>query len=244
MATTSVADQLKTLVELQKLDAEIHRLRRELNSKPAEAARLKEAHERAVQGLQAAEARHKSLEVKRNQMETDLGQKEEQIKKLQVQLFQLKTNKEYAAMQREIEGFKADKSVLEEEVLKLMEEADRAKGQVAADRQVVKTQEEALAAQLQRIEEESQKIRASVEELRAARSALTPKVEPVVLAQYERILERKDGLALVPVRGYACGGCNMVLPPQVINEIQMGTRLVLCESCARILTVEPAESSA
>lgn len=241
MAAVSIADQLRVLLELQKLDSRIYRLRRELEAKPAEAARLKEDHDRAVQGLQAAEGRYKALEVKRNQMEIELGQKEEQIKKLQIQLFQVKTNKEYSALQREIEGFKADRSVLEEEVLKLMEEADRVKTQVAAERAVLNARETELAAQLQRIEGDSQRIRSAVEELRSSRAGLAPRVEPAVLSQYERILDRKEGIALVPVRGNACGGCNMILPPQVINEVQIGARLVPCGSCARILAIAPSE---
>ena len=63
-------------------------------------------------------------------------------------------------------------------------------------------------------------------------------MDPPALSQYERILERKEGSALVPVRGNACSGCNMVLPPQAINEVQMNTRLIPCESCARILYIE------
>ncbi len=238
MATVSIADQLKLLVDLQKIDGEIFHLRRQLEAKPTEAARLKEEHQRFTQGLQQAEQRYKALEVRRNQRETDLGQKEEQVKKLQIQLFQLKTNKEYSAMQKEIEGSKADKSVLEEEVLKLMEEIDRAKAQVAAEREQLKAREGELKSQLDRIEQESQRLRASVEELKARRGAAAPKVDPSSLAQYERILERKEEQALVPVVGDSCGGCHMILPPQTVNEVLANTRLVPCEACGRILYAE------
>lgn len=238
MATVSIADQLRILVDLQKIDGEIFCLRRQLQANPAAAARLKEEHQRFTLGLQQAEQRYKGLEVKRNQKETDLGQKEEQLKKLQVQLFQLKTNKEYSAMQKEIEGFKADKSVLEEEVLRIMEEIDGAKAQVVAEREQLKVREAELKSRLDAIEQESQKMRASAEELKAKRREALPKVDPGILAQYERILERKEGTALVPVVGDSCGGCHMILPPQAVNEVLANTRLVPCESCARILYVE------
>ena len=235
MATVSIADQLKLLVDLQKIDGEIFHLRRQLEANPAAAARLKEEHQRFTQGLQQAEARYKALEVKRNQKETDLGQKEEQIKKLQIQLFQVKTNKEYTAMQKEIEGFKADKSVLEEEVLRIMEEIDGAKSQVVSEREQLKARESELKSRMDGIEQESQRIKASVGELKAKRGTALPKVDPSILARYERILEWKEGLALVPVVGGSCGGCHMILPPQAVNEVQLATRLVPCEKCARIL---------
>ena len=238
MSAVSIADQLKVLIELQKLDGEIHRLRLELQAKPEETSRLKQEHQSRSHALQEAEGRYKTLEVKRNQLETDLGQKEQQTKKLQGQLFQVKTNKEYSAMQREIEGLKADQSVLEEEILKRMEEVDQAKAQVAAGRQSLKAEEEKLNSQLKQLEEESRRIEARMSQTQNERKLLTPRVDPAILAQYERILEHHEGLALAPVRGNACGGCFMGLPPQLINEVQLATRLVPCESCARILYME------
>lgn len=240
MSTVSIADQLKVLIELQKLDGEIYRLKRTLRAKPETENRLKQELKVITQGAQAADARYKALEVKRNQKETDLAQKEQQIKKLQGQLFQLKTNKEYSAMQKEIEGLKADQSVLEEEILRGMEEIEQAKAQVVSDRQNVKAEEEKLAGKLKTLEEEAGGTQAEIQQMQAKRSELTPKVEPVILAQYERILERREGLALVPVRGGACAGCYMGLTPQTVNEVQLTTRLIPCESCARILYMEPA----
>ncbi len=239
MSTVSIADQIKVLVELQHLDGEIYQLRGRAEAKPAEAAALKAEHQKAAQALQAVEAQHKALDLKRNQMEMDLGEKENQVRKLQGQLFQLKTNKEYTAMQKEIEGLKADKSVLEEEVLKLMDEVEQMKGRLHSEREAIKSHEAVLNAALARIEEEIRTIQGSIQQLRSQREAMLPRVDRQILSRYERILEHHEGLAMVPVRKGACGGCNMVLPPQMINEIQMAERLITCESCARILYIEP-----
>ena len=241
MSTVSIADQLKILIELQGLDGQIYQLKRELGLKPAEIARVKAEHQQFADGLKKLEDQHKSLEVKRNQMEIELGEKENQIKKLQGQLFQVKTNKEYSTLQKEIEGFKADKSVLEEEVLKFMEQIDQVKGGVTAERKELQSRESELKARLAKLDEETQRIQSSIQQLQSSRSALVPKLEPPILTRYERILVNKEGLALVPVKGEACSGCHMVLPPQMINEIHLATRLIPCESCARILYLESSE---
>ena len=241
MTTVSIADQLKVLMELQVIDSQIYQLQRELTSSPMEETRLKAEHQQVVDGLKRMENQYKALEVKRNQMEVDLEEKENQIKKLQGQLFQLKTNKEYSAMQKEIEGLKADKSVLEEEILKFMEETDQIKGRLATEREMIQSKESHLKAALAKLDEEKQKVQASIQQLQETRRTLAPKVDSQILARYERILAAKEGLALVPVRGEACGGCHMVLPPQMINEIHLATRLIPCESCARILYLELSE---
>ncbi|MDO8729678.1 MAG: C4-type zinc ribbon domain-containing protein [Candidatus Omnitrophota bacterium] len=243
MTTVAIADQLKALIELQKLDGEIYRLRRDLATQPVQAAQLKDEQAKRTLGLQTAEARTKSLELKRNQLEAELGSKEQQIKKLQTQTYQVKTNREYSALQLEVEGLKADKSVFEEEILKLMEEVEQAKAQTVSEKEQLKVQEGELKSRLDQIDQESRKIKNAIEQLQAARAALVPKVDPKVLKQYERILERKEGSALVPVRGNSCSGCNMLLPPQAINEVMMNTRLIPCESCARILYIEPEAGS-
>ncbi len=240
MSTVSIADQIKILVDLQRLDGEIYQLRRRVEAKPAESAALKAEHQQAAQALQAIEAQHKALDLKRNQMEMDLGEKENQIRKLQGQLFQLKTNKEYTTMQREIEGLKADKSVLEEEVLKAMDQVEQMKGQLHLEREALKSKEAVLNAAVVRIEEETRTLQGSIQQLQSQREALVPRVDRQVLKRYDRILEHHEGLALVPVRKQACGGCNMVLPHQKINEIQMVEQLITCESCARILYIDPA----
>ena len=239
MTTVSIADQLKVLLELQELDSKIYRLKQELSEKPAATALLKANQEQASHAVQTAETDYKVFEVKRNQMEMDLSKKESEIQKLQGQLFQVKTNKEYSALQKEIEGFKADKSVLEEEVLKLLEDVDQAKERLAGLRETLKTKQTALAEESARLEEEAKKIRISIEQFQAGRSQLIPKVDPQILARYERILENKNGRAMVPVKSNACGGCFMLLPPQLINEVHLASRLVTCESCARILYIEP-----
>ncbi|MBI1952590.1 MAG: hypothetical protein HYS41_00505 [Candidatus Omnitrophica bacterium] len=242
MATASITDQMKLLLKLQELDAELYSRRRELSLKPQQAARLKEEFEGLKGDVRKAQEELKAAEVKRNQLEMELGQKEGSLKKFQGQLFTVKTNKEYAALQKEIEGFKADQSVLEEEILKLMEEADRKKGRLTAEQEVLKGQEKALEEKLNRLEQEKKTLEDSVQRLEADRGSWAAQVDRKILGRYERILENKEGLALVPVRGGACGGCHMVLPPQMLNEIHLGERLITCESCARILILESPPS--
>jgi len=58
-----------------------------------------------------------------------------------------------------------------------------------------------------------------------------------MLLEYERILNSRDGLAIVTVKGNSCGGCNMLVPPQVINLIKMYEHIITCEMCNRILYI-------
>jgi hypothetical protein len=64
-------------------------------------------------------------------------------------------------------------------------------------------------------------------------------VEPEHLAIYERIHRGKpDGKAMAPVRNFACLGCQMGLPPNVVNNLMVGEKLQICQSCSRILYLD------
>ena len=63
-------------------------------------------------------------------------------------------------------------------------------------------------------------------------------VEKDILARYEKILEKKNGLAIVPITNNVCGGCYMNVPPQTVNELRMHDKVVICELCARLLFLE------
>ena len=235
-----MADWLESLRKLQGFDGELFRLRNEQQQKPLV---LEQARQRVVEQearAKASEAHSNSLQLKHKEKELELATREANVKKLQMQLFQVKTNKEYAAMQREIDQSKADISLIEEEILRLLEEIDHAKqehhaqlAQVAQHQQALRTEEERIARDLAAIEQQ-------IASLEQQRQALTPSVEPAMLSTYERVLANREGLALVPLVDSSCGGCHMVQPPQVVNEVYLKAKLTSCESCSRILYVDAA----
>ncbi|MBU2063647.1 MAG: hypothetical protein KKF93_04550, partial [Candidatus Omnitrophica bacterium] len=70
---------------------------------------------------------------------------------------------------------------------------------------------------------------------------ISSSIKPEILTLYERILENKGELAIVPVKNEACSGCFMAVRPQVLNELKLG-KLLTCETCSRILYVTGDEN--
>lgn len=233
--TEALADQLKTLTQLQKIDYEIYHLQKELSDCPAIEKKLEGDFEKKKGAFKAAEDELRTIQLKQKEKEVELQTIEEKIKKLQVQLYQVKTNKEYAAMELEIKGLKADKSLLEEDIIRLLDATDQAKGRSAKEKEVLQAEEGKLKEEKERFQKRAGEIRSRVSGLEEERKAYLASVDPKLMRQYERLLKSRGGLALVPVVENSCGGCHMELPPQVVNEIQLQEKLIVCESCARIL---------
>lgn len=232
-----VAAQLDVLIKLQEIDAQIYKLRDEKQRKPKDLARLEAEFQEKKAGLKKSEEKSTALQLKKKEKEGTLQAKEESIKKLQGQLYQIKTNKEYSVMQHEIESQKADKSATEDEVLILMEDIDKAKAEIAKEKEILAREEVKLKEEEARVKTELEEIEKRLQQLDEQRQAVLPQVGREVLKKYEKILVSKDGLALVPVNNNACQGCNMNLPPQVINEIRLKDKFIICENCTRFLYI-------
>lgn len=235
MTTISVKDQIKRLVELQAMDIEVYRFKVQLREKPAEIKALDAEFEAKKSGLKQREEELKAIQLAQKNNEGELKVKEEAIVKADGQLLQLKTNKEYQIKLLEIESIKADKSLIEEKILLGFDQVEAARKAVDAERAVIASCEKEFAVRKKKIEDDIAIAQDQMKVKESQRSRLTPDVRPDLLARYERILENKEGLAIVPVVDRACGGCFMHLTEQRINEIKRRDEIVTCDMCARIV---------
>ncbi len=233
--TTTIHEQTKILVELQKIDVETFQLKKELASHPVMQKELEAAFEKKKANTKAAEEALKAAQLLQKQKEGDLAQREEKILKLQGQLYQLKSNKEYSAMEMEIKGFKADKSLLEEDILKLLDTVDAAKAALAKEKEALSGEEKKHQAAVAELNKKAAELQQGVAAGEEKRKSYTPNIEPRLLSQYERILKSREGVAIVAIVNNSCGGCHMGFPPQVVNEAQKHEKWIVCESCARLV---------
>lgn len=235
MTTVNMVDQIKMLIELQEIDTEIFAKKEILEDIPERIKVIDEALKEKATYLKGLEEESKKLQMKRKEKEIELETKENTIKKYQTQLFQVKTNEEYSSLEKEIGGAKADSSVLEEEIIGLLDQIDEVRKNIAKEKEILGGEEKKAAEENRKIDAEKKQNEAEFNDLSSKRKNFAEKIEKNVLSKYERILHNREGLALVPVVGGACGGCNMNLPPQVINEAKLKSDLTFCGNCARIL---------
>jgi len=238
MEQTNLKEQLSSLIKLQAIDSEIYALTQSKLAKPQEIKTLEAAFESKKQELSQAEKALLDLQKQKKDQEGELAAKEEAAKKLQGQLFALKTNKEYQTMLQQIADAKADGSVIEDKILQIMVLLDNAK--INSDKEKAKLKEEEVI-----FNDQKAKIQASVKEideklagLETQKKTMAPGIDSKVYAQYERILSMRHGLAITTVKNNSCQGCNMFVPPQVINLIKMYDKIITCENCNRILYIE------
>lgn len=238
MSIVGLKAQIDSLIRLQTIDSEIYALRYEKESKPQEIKILEASFEEKKQRVANLQGSLLDLQKQRKDRELELASQEESVKKLQTQLYLLKTNKEYQAMLQQIEDAKADVSVIEDKILELFGHIDKAKFDIDQEKQKIQEEEKVFLDQKKKIENRLKEIDGRLAQLDVHRKQIIPEIDAKVFTQYERILSNRDGLAIVNVKNNSCQGCNMFVPPQVINLIRMYERLVTCEVCNRILYID------
>lgn len=229
--------EMETLVELQSVDGQIYALKAYREEKPEVITVMRNSlleKEKAIKGIEDG---LKAIQVKRKEKEVDLASKEAGIKKYNLQLMSVKTNKEYTSLQNEIEGLKADNSVLEEEILNFMEEIDLLKERISKENESLIQEKSRVELEEKKLNLELQTIDEELKVLCSKRDSILPVIDHAVLSMYEKILANKNGVAVVSLVGEACQGCFIRVPPQVINEIMMEDKLIICDNCSRILYI-------
>ena len=238
MSTIDLKTQLGRLVKLQEIDSQIHALRNEKQAAPEEVKVIEAAFEEKKQNLAMLEKKLLDLQKQRKDFELELASKEEATTKLKTQLYSLKTNKEYQTMLQQIDGSKADASVIEDKILQVFEQADKVRIETEQETLRVKDEEKVFLEQKKKVDDRVKMIDDQLAQLEGKRKQIVPEVDQKIMSQYDRILANRDGLAITTARDNSCQGCNMLVPPQVINLIKMYERIVTCEVCNRMLYVE------
>jgi uncharacterized protein len=187
-----------------------------------------------------AEIDHKDL---------DLKSKEQKVEQLSVQLNQVRTNKEYAALQHEIANVKADASLLEDEVLALMELIDRDERDRRAHDAKVKEAEQAAQRAQEEVNTRSAEVDGRIQSLRGERETFQSGMERELRELYERLFQSKEGQAVVkaiPAGGdeRSCSGCFIRLTSNTTNLLMAGQKMIRCHSCGRILYIDDDEREA
>ncbi|OQX87900.1 MAG: hypothetical protein B6D55_01975 [Candidatus Omnitrophica bacterium 4484_70.2] len=236
----NLKEEIKKLIALQEIDSSLYLLRNKKDKeKPQEMERLKNAFLERKSILSTFEEEVKQLQLKRKEKELELSSKEENIRKAQSQLYQLKTNKEYQAKLTEISSLKADVSLLEEDVIKILDEIEEAQKRLEKAKEEVKKEEERFKAEEKRIKEEIKEMEIKISELENKRKQLVSQIDSNLLSTYQKLLETRSGIAITYVdENENCGACHIKVTAQKINEIKMYKELVFCENCVRILYVK------
>jgi len=166
------------------------------------------------------------------------------IKKYEKQSDNVKNNREFEAISKEMEMQTLEVKLAEKHIKDATEDIAEKGKQLELAKKAISVKENNLKAkksELEKIIEETDKEEKHYRKLEAeARSH----VDARLLTSYDRIRNNyRNGLAVVPVERDSCGGCYNAIPPQKQSEIKQRKKIIVCENCGRILVDDDLENS-
>ena len=236
MQELTVEEKLQNLYELQRIDTEIDKIKTLRGELPLEVQDLEDE----IAGL---ETRIENLKVELGELDKtsstrkmDIKKAEEAIKKYSEQLDNVRNNREYDALSKEIEFQKLEIELQE----KRIREAQKAKAEKEALMEESKKRYEDKVSDLEAKKGELNDIinetHKDEESLQTKSEELAATIDERLLTAYRRIRSNaRNGLAVVTVYRDACGGCFNKIPPQRQLDIRSRKKIIVCEYCGRIL---------
>jgi predicted nucleic acid-binding Zn-ribbon protein len=229
---------LERLIDLQKVDAQIARLNAEIAALPKRVQAIEAQLADARSRVDKAKAAIKADEQARRGFESEIQTHRNKISKYRDQSSSVKTNEQYKALMQEIDFAEQAIGGLEDKILETMLDVDAKQGDV-------KRAEADLKAETAEIEKEKAEARAKTDEDEAAlkvlhsqRDELRGKIDEKALYHYERVAKAR-GTGVAEARRQRCMGCQVMLRPQVYNDVMTGNGVQVCDSCTRLLYYLP-----
>ncbi len=236
MENQTVTQKLEALVKLQTIDTKIDELKKLRGDLPDEVQDLEDEMEGYKTRLGKFESDLKDLEELIKKNKEGIKEAEKLVKKYNEQQKNVKNNREYDAITKEIELQELEVQICEKRIKESKDKIEAKKSEIGSIENLIKersTDLENKKGELNDILGESQE---EEKKLLEERAKATKKIEEKLLKYYERLrVSLSNGLAVVRVVRGAAEGCNIIIPPQKIAEIKEKKKIVIDEHSGRIL---------
>lgn len=232
----TVAKKLENLVKLQSIDSECDELIKVRGALPDEVMDLEDE----IAGYQTRVEKQNQelgeLEESISGNKNAIKDAEKLIKKYGEQQMNVRNNREYDAITKEIELQQLEIQILEKRIKESYDKIEQKKEEIEQTKGTLNERSKDLESKKAELETITKESESDEQKLLKEREKAVKNVEERLLKSYEKVrANMRNGLAVVSVKRGACGGCFNIVPPQKQAEIREQKKIIVCEHCGRIL---------
>jgi predicted nucleic acid-binding Zn-ribbon protein len=230
--------QLLSLVKMQELALEIQAAHAVVDGAPAKIEEAESRFRERNAEYVAIKERYDAIDADRRARSIELSALDETRKHYQDSLMQVKNQREYAAVLKEIDAAKASIGEHEEAILASMDEVETLKTDLEARAAHIETERTIVENERAAIETAVADARARIERAAEERAQIENTLPAALVANVRRVEDGRKGIFLVKAERESCSACHVRLRPQVYQEIRQATKIHMCGSCRRYLYAE------
>jgi predicted nucleic acid-binding Zn-ribbon protein len=240
-----VKAELEKLIDLQKTDSEIRRLKQSLNSADARRAELEREFEKHAFSIREIQERRDRLRGERAELDKHIAENKTYLERAERNLKHAQNQKEYETAMRETDALQKQIGAFETQTLENMTALEEVEKEIEGRAEEINTLDQKRVEAIAEFESQMEKDRADLAKVEGGRDAVFKTLPANLAAVYNRLTQRsRDGIAVAGVVNGSCSACFMALRPQMLVEVKRGEQIITCESCTRILYFAPADTSA
>jgi len=223
--------ELENLISLQTIDSQILDIESLAGDLPQKVAKKESSIKKLNDDLDSSSQRLDELEKENRKLKSEIEDGEANLAKYKEQLFLVNSNKEYDALNNEIDHLKKIISESEEKFILFEEEKETLLELKKSNESEITALNEALEKEREKLDNALNESRADLEKLNTNRDIIENKINSSYLNQYN-ILKDVKGMGVAPLNGDCCGSCYSMLPPQMVVEIKSNNIIHSCPSCS------------
>ena len=234
--------EISAVVKLQSLDTRAVAFQKEIATLPKHVAEIEKKLESHIRKLEVDRAALAANLRDRKRLEEDIKVQDQKKSKLKDQMMLAKTNDQYRAFQHEIDYCDNEIRKAEDTILDFMSESEPLEKNVKAAELSLAGEKVEVEREKDHAHKRTAEDQEFLKQVMEERKEVSASIDPKLLAQYERIRLRYKGAAIADGTEGRCSLCQMTIRPQHFQDLKRGEKLLLCESCGRILYYNPPVS--
>lgn len=234
-------EKLLLLIRLQDCDSQLVKLSAKKKILPENIEKLDKEFNIFKEGIEKNKIKYDELKSRHTENENKIKKVNEGIVKTKERMLEVKNNKEYQAMLKEIEIAESSRGEIETQIISLLDELDKLSVLVKKDGEILKQSRSKYEQEKKAMEDDLNAVDTDVANWEQKRIDLQRDVPDELLVRYERIKKRNKGVGVTSVWKAVCNGCHMNIPPQLYNELQRSDDLLSCPNCNRIMYFQDME---
>jgi len=235
----TMEQKLKYLFDLQSVDTEINKIKVLRGELPLEIQALEDELAGLSTRIENFETEVADLDQAVSNKKNEIVEAQALIKKYEEQQNNVRNNREYDSLSKEIEFQTLEIQLCEKRIREFSADADKKNETIAASKQVFEERDGDLKQKKDELDSIVSETQVEEDKLEDKIKEIETSIDERYLTAYRRIKSNaRNGLAVVTVQRNACGGCYNKIPPQRQVDIRSHKKIIVCEYCGRILVDE------
>jgi uncharacterized protein len=228
-------EKLLLLIKIQECDSQLVKLSAKKKNLPENIEKLDKEFLSFEEGIKKNKIKYDELKARHAENESKIKKINEGIVKTKERMLEVKNNKEYQAMLKEIDTAESSRGEVETSIISILEELDKLAVLVKKDEEILKQNRSKYEQEKKAIEDDLNAVDADVADWDQKRIDLQKNIPDDLLVTYEKVKKRNKGVGVTSVWKAVCNGCHMNIPAQLYNELQRSDDLLSCPNCNRIM---------